>query len=215
MQDERVAGDTQSVGKKKLVLPLFGKKGTFKFSAAKSTVKQEDKVVKTKENERGEEFEEEEDDETNRKSVVEDAEKDDQVVTEKSVKDLTSKAPESIESRLNEVEPPTRKKLPRLSPPPSYSDTPIEQAADEDEEMLSDSEQPTNSKLKEITETAVDKLSAKKKRNRPRHRGDKGRDNNDADETGEVLGTEKYSGWVPPQNQSGDGMTNLNSKYGY
>lgn len=68
-----------------------------------------------------------------------------------------------------------------------------------------------------VKASEIEKLSnaAKKRRNRIRLRGERGRDNVDFDDSEDVIDTEKYSTWLPPENQSGDGSTNLNDKYGY
>lgn len=58
-------------------------------------------------------------------------------------------------------------------------------------------------------------VAAKKRRNRIRLRGERGRENVDFDDSEDVIDSEKYSTWLPPENQSGDGSTNLNDKYGY
>lgn len=62
---------------------------------------------------------------------------------------------------------------------------------------------------------ATSKISNRRKRNRNRNRGEQMRDNIDIDDTEEVRDTEKYASWMPPENQAGDGITDLNSKYGY
>lgn len=69
----------------------------------------------------------------------------------------------------------------------------------------------------EIEASANAKLSnaAKKRRNRIRLRGERGRENVDFDDSEDVIDTEKYSTWLPPENQSGDGTNHLNDKYGY
>ncbi|XP_055630776.1 kanadaptin [Toxorhynchites rutilus septentrionalis] len=56
--------------------------------------------------------------------------------------------------------------------------------------------------------------SNKKKRNRFRVR-EKNRDNVDFDDSEELQNEEKNVEWVPPENQTGDGMTSLNEKFGY
>lgn len=56
--------------------------------------------------------------------------------------------------------------------------------------------------------------SNKKKRQRQRGR-DRNRDNVDIDDSEELQSEEKNVEWVPPENQSGDGMTSLNEKFGY
>lgn len=67
--------------------------------------------------------------------------------------------------------------------------------------------------LEEDDEKQLEKQ--KKRRNRMRIRGERGRENVDFDDSGELVDNEKYSTWVPPENQSGDGSTTLNDKYGY
>ncbi|XP_017483074.1 PREDICTED: kanadaptin [Rhagoletis zephyria] len=56
--------------------------------------------------------------------------------------------------------------------------------------------------------------SAKKKR-RQRQRQRQKRLESDIDELEEHESSDKYAKWVPPPNQSGDGYTELNEKYGY
>lgn len=65
----------------------------------------------------------------------------------------------------------------------------------------------------DMSET-YDSNNIKKKRNRIRNRG-KARENVDINDTEEIKDSAKYSGWIPPENQSGDGMTSLNKKFGY
>ncbi|XP_055534938.1 kanadaptin [Wyeomyia smithii] len=57
-------------------------------------------------------------------------------------------------------------------------------------------------------------VASKKKRNRPRGR-ERNRDNVDIDDSEELQSEEKNIEWVPPENQSGDGITSLNEKFGY
>lgn len=58
--------------------------------------------------------------------------------------------------------------------------------------------------------------STKRKRNnRNRNRNRNKNHRMDYDESEELTDSTKYSGWVPPQDQQGDGMTDLNSKFGY
>lgn len=54
--------------------------------------------------------------------------------------------------------------------------------------------------------------SSNKNKNRQRN---KVRNQIDIDDTEEEANPQKYSGWIPPENQTGDGVTALNSKYGY
>lgn len=55
---------------------------------------------------------------------------------------------------------------------------------------------------------ANDKKSKNRHRNKTRH-------HIDIDDTEEDTSPQKFSSWMPPENQTGDGITELNSKYGY
>ncbi|KAH8283890.1 hypothetical protein KR054_004623 [Drosophila jambulina] len=56
----------------------------------------------------------------------------------------------------------------------------------------------------------------KKRRQRQRQRNKQRQDvDMDLDELAEHEDSEKYAKWVPPTNQSGDGITHLNEKFGY
>ncbi|XP_004524183.1 kanadaptin [Ceratitis capitata] len=73
------------------------------------------------------------------------------------------------------------------------------------QETLKDS-----AKIEESSET---ENTRKKRRQRQRQR--QKRQEIDIDELEEQESSEKYAKWVPPPNQSGDGYTELNDKYGY
>ncbi|CAO1431285.1 unnamed protein product [Diamesa serratosioi] len=84
---------------------------------------------------------------------------------------------------------------------------PIEKEIPEKDETV----EPKQSNKRELS--APESLtSAKKRKNRIRIRY---RENVDIDDAEEAKQEEKVSKWVPPENQTGDGSTHLNDKYGY
>lgn len=74
----------------------------------------------------------------------------------------------------------------------------------------------TNEKIPNETneKSHPETIASTKNKNKNRNRN-KIRHQIDIDETEEDTTPQKYSGWMPPSNQSGDGITDLNSKYGY
>ncbi|KAH8308284.1 hypothetical protein KR059_009900 [Drosophila kikkawai] len=65
-------------------------------------------------------------------------------------------------------------------------------------------------------EPEAEDLLQKKRRQRQRQRNKQRQDvDMDLDELAEHEDSEKYAKWVPPTNQSGDGITHLNEKFGY
>lgn len=55
--------------------------------------------------------------------------------------------------------------------------------------------------------------NSKKRRQRVRQRGK--RPEFDMDDNADYESSDKYAKWIPPENQTGDGMTELNKKFGY
>ncbi|XP_065371709.1 kanadaptin [Calliphora vicina] len=64
-----------------------------------------------------------------------------------------------------------------------------------------------------IDNNPTDTGSSKKRRHRIRQRGK--RQEVDMDDDVEYESSDKYAKWVPPENQTGDGFTDLNKKFGY
>lgn len=222
--------------KKKPALPLFGKKGTFglgrstanlstKLPQATTTTKTVSKSTEatTSSQDFAEEFDE--DDETEMKAKR---------LTEELNNKPTTSSSEAINTQSPLVAEVESLKQPQCSTAAvsgverkAISQKPTKRVflvvvVDDDEVSSSTSQSVEPEKPDELTNTAVDSSTSeaskgenKKKRNRTRARDDKPRDNIDIDDAEEAMDTEKYAGWIPPENQSGDGVTDLNSKYGY
>ncbi|XP_059610033.1 kanadaptin [Phlebotomus argentipes] len=97
-------------------------------------------------------------------------------------------------------------------------------SAEPDEvKMTEDTEEPQKRKLSTSTdqegreaaeEDKSESTSSKKRKTRVRNR-EKHRENIDMPDEDVEKDSEKFSGWLPPENQRGDGMTELNQKLGY
>ncbi|XP_055851533.1 kanadaptin [Episyrphus balteatus] len=195
--------------KKPKQLPMVGKRNQFSYQTLKpvrvtpketKTTVGEEKELKSDE----EEVEEEEEEEL--KSVVKDNEPTSESVTKKTGEEEKSNKlygpafiPENIPS-LDETQ-----EIIEDSVEPEEKTT-EEQKIDETPSKEEPEKSTTNDE--ESTSSAV-----KRKRQRQRIRGK--RENVDIEDLGEHEDTEKYAKWVPPENQSGDGITSLNDKFGY
>lgn len=182
---------------KKFNLPLFGKRGgAFKFGTSSSVAAAAVVIPK--------------------KTVSVET----TVTTTLSSSSLTSKDYKSDEEEIEEHE-----ELSTTNNVNEQKECEIEEKVNSIKKNLSsspssstNSNEPNAEETNEIDDIAIKAMAAaaaKKRRNRVRIRGDRYRDNVDIDDSIEHKDVEKYSTWVPPDNQSGDGSTNLNKKYGY
>lgn len=172
--------------KPKVSLPLFGKRNTFKLS---TTTIVKDPIITSS------------------------SSSDPMEVEEQDEPDVEKEKPNADEKPNTSADLAPRADVPILKP--------IEKQVDKIEQLSTDERLQSLDNDKETEDTAdaaaIAKLSnaAKKRRNRIRLRGERGRENVDFDDSEDVIDAEKYSTWLPPENQSGDGSTNLNDKYGY
>ncbi|EDV48574.1 kanadaptin [Drosophila erecta] len=81
---------------------------------------------------------------------------------------------------------------------------------------VEDSSTPAEDFSGPADDTSEPEEAQKKRRQRQRQRNKQRQDvDMDLNELAEHEDTEKYAKWVPPSNQSGDGITHLNEKFGY
>lgn len=85
---------------------------------------------------------------------------------------------------------------------------------DKKEDVLDDTTIKSSSTECAHIEDSTEAENTRKKR-RQRQRQRQKRQEIDMEELEEHESSEKYAKWVPPPNQSGDGYTELNDKYGY
>lgn len=215
--------DTKSAAsqtKKKFELPLFGKKKTFGFDRLKqqsvNAKSAQPSESKPDENQSIEEFDEDENDAQPTKQTTESASK--AFAKENPVVEAP-KTETSCDEETKESTGATTKQKPEIEE---------KQQQIKDEKKMPTSKNSDNDHHKPIpsppppsVEVAVEKTNTQNapvvgSKNRNKHRNrNKARQQIDIDDTEEDTSPQKYSGWMPPTNQSGDGMTDLNSKYGY
>lgn len=189
--------------KKSQTLPLFGKRGTFKYSTVTTENRQPRLANPIQHQIDGNKSDEEEMEEIDEKDSPPPS-------ANKSISDDEQPNVPSTSARLicnthKEIE--------------MQNDMEADNVKVEDRTLCADDDEDngksniTNGNHGSNCNSSSSSNTSKKKRNRIRVRTDKGRENVDFDEV--MVDTEKYSTWVPPQGQSGDGSTDLNEKYGY
>lgn len=209
---------TSDASQAKKTLPLFGKKKTFGFdklkqqvSAPKSAPSNENQSRK---DEAVEEFDEDAGDAKSKRKI------------NKDVPQVTSstdapKPPESCDTRKTENITANQATSKLAAEPVKPTEEPTIQSTEkpnETETRKSKTSHPTipsqSSSEEKCIPTSSESVASSRNRAKNRNRN-KIRHQVDIDDTEGDKSPQKYSGWVPPENQSGDGITELNSKYGY
>ncbi|XP_064550627.1 kanadaptin [Drosophila montana] len=189
-----------NVAKKQL--PMIGKRNQFsKFKVVKAAPSVRAKAADEQEVEEEEEEQEEKEKEEKEEEEEgkEEAQQLEELTKETVAKPAAGEASKQVKPTAEpQVEPDKSQFLKAIeasAETPTDPTEPEEESADEDEEAA----------------------AHKKRRQRARQRNSKQRQDVDMDlnELAEHEDSEKYAKWVPPTNQSGDGFTHLNEKFGY
>ncbi|XP_030556313.1 kanadaptin [Drosophila novamexicana] len=193
-----------NVAKKQL--PMIGKRNQFsKFKVIKATPS-----VRAKASEE-QEFEEEEEEQD---------EKEEKQEKEEMAKETVANPAASGEEYAQELQEMTKKTVAKPAPGEVSKEIKptAEPEADKRHVPVAAAETSTDLTAPEEDENAEEEAAAqKKRRQRARQRNNKQRQDVDMDlnELAEHEDGDKYAKWVPPTNQSGDGFTHLNEKFGY
>lgn len=231
---EKSATDAAQIKKS---LPLFGKKKTFGFDKLKSQVATKQSTLPTQSeataSESIEEFDDDEDgNETSVKKAKNESSNAECVEKEASAKsnnsDISDISNES-KSRVASTQESTGESNAKEIPPLEQKEKEKYEEEEEEEEEIQEHEKsmssktdissknpsivdapnvPNNSSSSSSSGASNKQKSRNRQRNKMRHQID-------IDDTEEDTSPQKYSGWMPPENQTGDGMTALNSKFGY
>lgn len=218
-------------------LPLFGKKRTFGFDKLKSQVATKQSTLPAQSAATASESVEEFDDDEDRNEISEKISKMESSNAEcvqkaASAQTNNSDTSNAIKSRVASTQEIARESIAKEIPTSREREKEIDNAKHEEEKEMeiheneksasSKKDISSNSKPSDVIASNVQSSSGsnsssgasnkQKSRNRQRN---KVRHHIDVDDTEEDTSPQKYSGWMPPENQSGDGMTSLNSKYGY
>lgn len=227
---------TADAAQTKKSLPLFGKKKTFGFDKLKTQAapKQPATAAQSAAS-TGEGIEEFDDDDDGNEASVKISKNENSKI--ESVSNATTIKPNSIDednesktdvattqdctSETNAKEiPPLAEKKTKQEKEECIDDEEKKESIHEHEKATSTENHISSSSPSVVSATNVQNNSSSssgassKQKSKNRHRN-KMRHQIDIDDTEEDTSPQKYSGWMPPENQTGDGMTALNSKYGY
>lgn len=198
-----------SQDKKKIQLPLFGKKKSFGFDKLKQQTSNQ-KVANPQDFDKSGAIEEfDEDDDATKSTSAQSAEK---LVEETECKQIrkvqaTKSCDEQTSKPISEAT--TVQKETKEQTCDKKLTAPIN-STDHLKQLLVSS-QPSDESIAQQSSESVGNTknrSKNRKRNKMRHQID-------IEDTEEDTSPQKFSGWMPPSNQSGDGITDLNTKYGY
>lgn len=216
-------------------LPLFGKKKTFGFDKLKSQVATKQPTTctqsKASTSESIEEFDDDEDGNEASEKILENKNSNTGNVAEatKSMQPNNNAESKSCVALTPDfAEETNAKEIPPLNEKEKVKSKDEEE---EEEEKIHECKKSMNSQKQQISSSSPSISSSasnvqnssssnsssgannkQKTKNRQRN---KMRHQIDIDDTEEDTSPQKYSSWMPPENQSGDGQTALNSKYGY
>ncbi|XP_017103550.2 kanadaptin [Drosophila bipectinata] len=221
--NETLIGESSSTGVKKQ-LPMIGKRNQFsKFKVVRAAASTQPKPQSNAFASDEEEVEEEDEEKRNE---AEEPRKPEEIVvaqtTEEKLEELSTTESKNLEEQepnaKSEVSQPTIPKTEVLKPEKVTPDvTTVSSDTIASVTAPVESIKESNTSVEEdVSEQGAEDAAQKKRRQRQRQRNKQRQDvDMDLDELAEHDDSDKYAKWVPPTNQSGDGITHLNEKFGY
>lgn len=192
-------------------LPMIGKRNQFsKFKVVKAVPSTRPKVKANAFESEGEEVEDEEEEEVKEEKEKKHKEPNTDAVAKPSTNEHTAEIEPTVASEVN-----TNNSIAETD---AINKSKVE-TTDGEESKATSSVKGTEPRTTTADEEEEDEAAAhKKRRQRARQRANKQQRQDvdmDLNELAEHEEDEKYAKWVPPSNQSGDGITHLNDKFGY